>query len=169
MADRTRGPRRQKIWSAIPGINLALTGAGTSVGGGLQFASADTILRCLGEYLVINTGTITGGDAATISVGLGVVSADAFSDVGASAMPDPGSEPQYPWLFWAEHKLFYPSAGAPLADSGNLSVRQRIDVKSMRKMSPRQTLAVVVQYADVSGTPPIQVLFGQTRVLIALP
>ena len=169
MADRTRGPRRQKIWSGIPGVTLPLTTAGTSVGGGLAFTAAETILRMLGEYVIVHTGTITAGDSCTIFVGIGVVSSDAFADVGASAMPDPGSEPQYPWLYWGEHKFFYPSAGAPLAADGNLLVRQRIDVKSMRKISPRQTLATVIQYSDVAGTPPMQVLFAQTRVLIALP
>ncbi len=37
--------RRAKIWSAIPGISLALTASGTSLGGSISFATADTVLR----------------------------------------------------------------------------------------------------------------------------
>ena len=165
---RTGGTRKAKTWGSMPSINLALVGDGTSAGGNIAFASHFTVLRMLFEYIVGPTGTITAGDQAKVTLAIGVVSTDAAA-LGATAFPDPAGEPEYPWLYWADHMLHFPSAGAPLepGGGGQNAVRKTGDIRSMRIVKPRETLTWVVQYSDNAGTPPITVNLGQTRVLLA--
>ena len=168
MADRVRRPRMSKAWLAIPSAQLPHTSNSTSLGGALNFTAPGTVLRMLGEYLITNTGAITAGDSAKMAVAIGVVSTDAFT-AGQASVPDPLEEPEYPWLYWADHTMFYPGAGAPLDTSNPAgSLRKSFDIRSMRRMRPRETLCFIVQYADLAGTPPIQLDIGGTRVLIGL-
>ena len=152
--------RQVKEWTFIPSISLDLTAAGTSLGGSIGFVEARTVLRCRGE-LVITSEAGTNGDEALIVAALAVVSSDAFA-AGAGSVPDPGAEGEYPWLWWRSVPIFvegndYDSAGA---------ARVMVDTKAMRKMKPRESLAWVVQYVDVSGTPPMKVMIAHTRVLL---
>ena len=165
MADRVSGPRLRKSWVAIPSINLALVIDGTVLGGSVQFAEPATVLRMLGEYVLMNTGPLTAGDRAKVAVGIGVVSTDAFN-LGATAMPDPAGEADYPWLYWAEHQMFTPVGGTIDPNAAGMSLRRSFDIRSMRKMKPRESLAAMVEYGDGAGTPPLQFLFSQTRVLV---
>ena len=163
---RTRGPRMAKHWHTIPGISIAFTVDNTAAGGGLALDGPFTVLRMLGEYTIAPTSAPTIGDKVTIGFGIGVVSSDAFA-VGGSAMPDPVTTDQdYPWLYWADHDFFFPvnSVESALATT---SLRRAFDIKSMRKMKPRETLAMVIQYVDSVGAPPITVEASQTRVLVA--
>ncbi len=165
MANGRRGPRQVKEWTAIPSINLGLTASGTSLGGSIGFNEPRTVLRMIGEYVMQGTGgqTFAESDSAKIALAIGVISSDAFA-AGAGSVPDPAGEPEYSWLFWAEHEFLFPSA----TDDGNTagsSLRRSFDIRSMRKMKPRESLAVVVEYADLTGAPPITVSIAQTRVL----
>jgi len=106
------------------------------------------------------------GDLAKYTVGLGKVSTDAAT-LGSTAMPDPAGEPDYPWLYWAEH----PYAATDTAFGSNLGTkvhRVAFDIRSMRKFTTRETLAFVVQYSDISGAPPLTFIGAQTRVLTTL-
>ena len=166
MADRFRGPRMAKHWHVIPGVSISLTGDATFAGGGLSLDGPFTVVRMLGEYIVSSDEVApVANDEADVCCAIGVVSSDAFA-VGASAMPDPVAEPDYPWLFWASHPMFFPNSS--LEGSGaSRSVRRSFDIRSMRKMKPRETLAMVIQYADTAGVPPLQFAAAQTRVLVA--
>ncbi len=159
--------RRAKIWSAIPGISLALTASGTSLGGSISFATADTVLRMMGQYIITPTSAPAALDNARVVVAIGVVSSDAFA-AGSASVPDPAGEPEYPWLYWADHPLFF-STSTTDPNSGASTLRHSFDVRSMRKLKPRESLAMIVEYADIVGAPPLQFSTGQTRVLIALP
>ena len=164
---RAGGVRKDKEWAGLPSIALALTSAGTTIGSNLTLGAPFTVLRMLGEVGISNTGSVTGGDSAVITVAIGVVSADAAA-LGSTALPDPGSEASYPWLFWASRSLYFPVTGAPLDPASPMSaVRWSFDVRSMRKMKPREALVWAVEYEDISGTPPIRVDLSQTRVLLA--
>ena len=159
--------RKEKRWTSLPGINLALVASGTTIGGSINFGENLTVMRMIGEYILGPTGAITAGDACSIKLGIGVVSTDAAT-LGATAVPDPGGEPSYPWLFWATHAFFYPTTGAPLQPAGDQeSTRRAFDIRSMRKMKPRESLLWIVEYVDDAGTPPMQLKLGQTRVLVA--
>jgi len=166
MAHRASGRRRLKRWSSIVGSADDATAAGTTVGGTLAFTEPATVLRLLGEYIFFPTAAPVAGDRITMTVGIGVVSTDAA--VGAVAsLPDPAAEPEFPWLFWAEHALGFNSTSVVDAQAG-LSLRRSFDVGSMRKIKPRESLVCLIEYVDIVGTPPITVVIGGTRVLLAV-
>jgi len=146
---------------------MAHTAGGTQVVSALAFSTADTVLRMLGEYTIAPTTAPTALDRAILTMAIGVVSSDAFA-VGASAVPDPASEPEYPWLFWASHALHFTGTSVDGGAAG-ISVRRSFDVRSMRKMKPRESLIWVSEYSDLAGAPPLTATAGITRVLLALP
>ncbi len=160
-----------KQWAFIPAIQLSPTSATTLLGGSLAFAEANTVLRMLGGYLITPDGATVAGDAAQLTVGIGVISTDAFA-AGAGSVPDPNGEPEYPWLYWRDHQLRYPSATTVLKGEGDQTgagtERVHFDIKSMRKLKPRESLVFIVSYTDVTGTPPLKLDVGRTRVLIGL-
>ena len=141
-----------------------INAAGTQGLGVLNFAAAETVMRLLGEYAIGPRTAPAVGDVAFVTVGIGVVSSDAAA-LGATALPDPADEPEYPWLYWADHALAFTATS--LLDHGQpFSLRQGFDVKSMRKIKPRESLAFVVQNTS-TGDPPLRLVAGNTRVLIA--
>ena len=157
-----RTPSREKHWEAIPRIFLGSVGAETRIGGALSFTESRTIVRC---RATLHASIDTPADAVSqvITCGLGIVSTDAFA-VGLTAMPDPGDELDYPWLWWGEILL---QKWLPAGDSASeASVRVEVDTKAMRKVKPRQSLVWVFQGIRLNGTPITQLLVGATRVLI---
>ncbi len=166
MADRGRGGQRQaKLWTVINATRLNLTASATVVGNGTAVNNPATLLRMLGEYEIGATGgaTIVETDFCVVVVAIGVFSTDAF-DLGATAMPDPANEPEYPWLYWASHPMSFPSGGDNGTTAG-ASVRKMFDIRSMRRLKPRETFGFVVQYVDVAGAPDLSLGIGATRVL----
>jgi len=166
MADRFRGPRQTKEWAVIPTGGADMTANGLTLGGALAFTEARTVLRMLGEYVVGATGggTIAETDNAHITVAIGVVSSDAAA-AGFANLPDPFGEPEYPWLYWADHEMLFPSGG----DNGTTaqaSLRRSFDIRSMRKIKSRESLIFVLEYTDILGTPPITAANALTRVLL---
>jgi len=156
-----------KQWGTIPSITIPLTADGTNLGGALVSTTAQTVLRTMGEYIISPTSTPTALDRCNIAVAIGVVSTDAF-DAGAGSVPDPISEGDYPWIYWATHQFFFVDASVDPANAAVAQLRQRFDVKAMRKMKPRENLVFVVEYADGTGAPAMTVQLGTTRVLIGL-
>ena len=124
------------------------------------------MLRMLNEYIIVPTSAPAALDDAVIAVGFAKVSTDAFA-LGATAMPDPNSEPEFPWLYWASHKLFFGTTGADPSSAG-ASVRHSLDVRTMRKFSPGESLAVVVQYVNNVGFPPLTFAMGPVRTLLTV-
>ena len=159
------GRRMQKHWHSIPGTQLTFTGDATQIVGSLALDGPFTVVRMLGDYQIGLTAAPGALDAVAIAVGIGVVSSDAVT-AGALSMPDPFGEPDFPWLFWAEHSLFYTGTGTGPASSISNAGRS-FDVRSMRKMKPRESLVFVAQYSDITGAPPITVAAASTRVLVA--
>ncbi len=168
MSNGRHAPRKEKLWAGLPGIELSLTAAGTSLGGSLAFNTRDTVMRMIGEYTIgADPASLPSiADSVFITVALARVSSDAFA-AGAGSVPDPAEEPEYPWLYWKAHHLEFPTAGANTSTFVG-SVRQAFDVRTMRKFSPRESLAWIVQYVDGAGTPPVIVGIAQSRVLIGL-
>ncbi len=158
--------RKDKSWTTLPGAEQFPTGDSIFfVSGSLAFGEAVTVMRMLGEYAIMPSAATVALDSVLITVGIGVFSTDTVT-AGASAVEDPGARPDFPWLFWASHPLRF---GGTSTDPNALasSVRHRFDIRSMRKMKPRQSLVMVGQYANVAGNPPITVSVAGTRVLIA--
>ena len=166
MANQFGGRRQSKQWEGLPGNVVSMTIGATvlfsSFTGGIPF----TILRMLGEYVITPDAAPTAQDNADITVAIGVVSADAAA-LGSAAMSDPAQEPEYPWLYWAMHPFFFVGAETD-PNSAASSVRRSFDIRSMRKLKPRESLALVVQYEDVAGAPALQICAGKTRLLMGL-
>ncbi len=159
---RGRTPRVPKEWSSIASASLSLTANGTFLGASTTFGFPSTVLRVISGITIGPTSAPAALDEAHVTVGLGVFSADAFA---AGATPDPETEPQYPWLFWKHYSLFFPTTSAdPSVLTG--SVREMFDIRSMRKLKPREDVGWVVQYSDIAGTPPLHVNIEQSRMLI---
>jgi len=160
------GSRMTKQWEGVSGTDQHFTADATAILGRLEPPDAITVLRMLGEYVIAPTSAPVAGDAATVSVGICVVSTDAFN-VGASAMPEPFGDQGYPWLYWASHPMHF--AGTSLdPSSASASVRRSFDVKSMRKMKgDREALVWVVDYFNIVGDPPLICMAGGLRILTA--
>jgi len=167
MADRGfRGPRMSKHWAAIGSAELHLVANSTGLLGVSNVEHpGETVLRMIGEYIVVPTAAPTAADAAILAFGIGVVSSDA-AELGATALPDPNDEAEYPWLYWASHAFHFQDTSVDPSQAGG-SIRKAFDVKSMRKVKPRESLVFVVQYTNIAGSPPMTIVSGVVRVLTA--
>ena len=152
-----------KEWDAIPSVSQELSTNTTISGGALSFGAPFTILRARGWVQATFDETMQAGDFLKVSFGLGIISTDAFN--AGSAQPDPGAEPEYPWLWWGVIEL---EAFAAAAQNvwGTTAQRLEVDTRSMRKVKPGQSLVWVAQTSDAAGAPVTKVTMGQTRVLV---
>ena len=170
MADRgrVRGPRMAKHWHFIPGASILFGGgAQTALASSLALDGPWTVLRMLGEYVVAPRVAPAALEAGSVGIGIGVVSSDAVA-AGAGSLPDPlTSDPDYPWLYWANHDFYYRTTTAEAEHSVVGAIRRSFDVKSMRKLKPRESLVFVVEFAAIVGTVDLQFESAVTRVLVA--
>ena len=156
-----------KQWGSIPAANITIAANSTVAPAAFGVVEAQTVMRMLGEYVIGVTPATppTLGDKVGIAVGLGVISSDAFAAV---ATPDPAAEPEYPWMYWASYCLSF-NEGAAVQRTGTLGgLRVSFDIRSMRKMKPRESLAWVIQYVDIVGTPSVDIEIAHTRLLLAV-
>ena len=159
------GARQRKHWHQLLNTSIIeLTANSTAIID--SFADSDrdpfTVLRMIGEVSVSpDEAGVVAGDSCVVTWGIGVVSTDSVA-AGAASMPDPGGEADFPWLWWHGVICQYPSIGESLQDSVRVVT---VDSKGMRKVGPGQSLALIAEYADVSGNPPVDVI-GQVRFLV---
>ncbi len=158
-----RPQRMAKHWDTPGAITVDFTANATQASSGLLEDEAWTVIRMIGEYVITPTSAPAAGDQAVIAIGIAVVSADAGA---AGAVPDPVSEPSYPWLYWADHRFHFSTTSAD-PNSAASSLRHRFDVRSMRKIKPREELIVVAEYIAITGAPPLSLVLGGPRVLVA--
>ena len=157
--------RRRKEWRSLPKSSMAFGAASTVNASQLAFTDAATVLRMLGEYTIAPSSAPAITDGAQITVAIGVISSDAAA---TTTVPDLGAELEYPWLYWASHPLFYRTVTVS-QELGSGVVRVRFDVRSQRKMKPRESLVMIADYENLSGDPALAFYVGVTRVLVALP
>ncbi len=154
-----------KSWRGMTPLFTAVTTATTIVSPPLTPGEPVTILRCRGLIHAFLDSTRQVGDTISLTFGLGIVSQDAAA-LGASAMPDPGSEPDYPWLWWGTMFLDGQLAAGGENPWGASAQKLEVDTKAMRKMKPRESLVWVMQSDTVAGAPVTEVRIHQTRVLV---
>ncbi len=155
-----------KAWTSILSVHTVLSGNITRAVAGLNFVAPSTILRCRGLLqcgLDVNTQI---DDSVKLGFGLGIISTDGFVSQSTATLPDPSGEPEYPWLWWYELTLWSEATatGDPAFGSGTRMVE--IDTKAMRRVKPGETLTLITQYADIIGTPVVEMHQNQIRVLI---
>ena len=154
-----------KSWNAIPGLRTEVSTVATFTGGRLTFAIPATILRVRGAVSLQFDETVQAGDVGAAVFGLAVVSEDAAV---AEAVPDPGQEPEFPWLWWSTIELEAIVAGSnwtafPLGPTADIL---RVDSKAMRKVKPGESLIWICQITVATGAPVMILKFHPTRVLI---
>ncbi len=153
-----------KAWLAIPSWSAAVSGTSTTINGILSFTGPGTILRARGFVQASLDATMQVGDEISMAWGLGIVSTDA-AVAGATAMPDPGGDADYPWLWWEQMTLRSEETLQGFS-WGLTAQRVDVDTKAMRKFKPGQTLLVINQVTSSSGAPVTNLDIGQIRVLI---
>ena len=153
-----------KQWLLLGGLNADVSSSVTFVGSGsLNFTVPATILRIRGEVDVsFLAAGLAAGDDSEVGYGLAVVSSDAAA-LGATALPDPFGDAEFPWLWWSTAQLF-----APSADLGNGMTFRRlmIDTKAMRKVKPLESLVLIGQSSLNVGNAGVRHLFSRCRVLV---
>ncbi len=159
------GTRMQKQWASLGGVSASMVGNGISIGVPLSQGVPLTVMRMIGEYAATFDTAPVAQDQCTITVGIGVVSTDAAT-LGTTAMPDPFDEVDFPWLYWNSHVLFAADTSL-VSGSEAASFRVAYDIRSMRKLKPRESLIMVAQYTNGAVDPPVQFQSAQSRVLIA--
>ena len=165
MAHQMRTQRKDKTWTNLEGLTQAFTVATTIGPSAIAFSTKATVIRMLGEYVVTPTTAPDAQDQCAIGVGIIVVADDVIA-TGGGALPDPIDDLGLPWLYWAIHMFRFPSTSIEGA-AGSTVLRKSFDIRSMRKVTNGQSLALIVQYADGTGLPPVTFSMSQTRVLIA--
>ena len=104
------------------------------------------------------------GDEMKLACGLAIISTDAF-DLGATAVPDPAGDAEFPWLYWTEFALTSTTTDDRNA-IGASNMRVEVDSRAMRKVKPGESMAWIFQYVDIAGAPVVDVQVNQMRVLL---
>ena len=155
-----------KSWFGMSSLRQSFSTDGTRLASGsLGFTSTSTILRVrTPEILAFFDNTQQAGDLINLTFGLGIFSTDAVA-LGATAMPDPGAEADYPWLWWGSIHL-EGDAAASESGTGISVVRINPETKAMRKIRAGQSLTWVVEATSAAGAPTTIINVSQSRVLI---
>ena len=113
---RTRGKTIDfKQWSSLPSIQLQLGAAASVFGSSLTFAVPGTILRVRGDILCMLDG-VGEGVAEVLNIGLALLAADSV----ITGAPDPGGEPEFPWLWWTSIQLIAQTTGPGSTAEGSV-------------------------------------------------
>ncbi len=156
--DHSRGPRRQTQWGAGPSaVDLAITSDTKVIWTNTSVVSEKaTIVRIRGIVRILLTAATAAGDGFFGAMGFAVVS-DAAVTAGATAMPNPLTDLDYPWLW---HAFFDVRAVTGTISDGvngpSSSIILTIDNKAMRKQSIGEQLVGVSDQTE-SGTAVLEV------------
>ncbi len=152
-----------KKWVDLDGGRTALTAGGLAAhGSALAFTEPQTILRMRGNLVLqLDPSVSVDGDAAIITTGIALVSTDA-AVLGITALPDPHSDPGYPWIWWNSTPFNVEDATFSLDNTKLIE----IDSKAMRKAKPSESLVVVYEHTDVSGALAVTATLGHIRILV---
>ncbi len=135
-----------KDWSAacIDGSDIDLALNTVAAFTMFTFSEPETFLRVRGEiYVELNGSAVN--ERATLACGLAVVSARAAA-VGTTAIPRPGSEGVYPWIWhgWMNVSTLQEAAVVPDAAFSRLSV----DSKAMRKVKEDEVIILAFEICE---------------------
>jgi len=161
--------KRSRVWIGTPTSFFQLAGGTTNFStvvteAQLQNLGKPTIARVLGELLInMDRSAEVAEDRALVGYGMTLVSNQAVA-VGATAIPDPLNNAEWPWLMYGTTSLKTPTTLTE-DEQGFRWDRVKIDSKSMRKAPPDHVLVFVVSVISVAGTPDIE-LSGFLRVLL---
>ena len=164
---RTVTPRRATAWELGPEGNLQASVSSVALfPTGLQaITDGIIIVRIRGEILGFLSSGSVALDGYAVSVGMCIVSENAFN-AGVASIPDPTVDGD--WEGWMYHRQFFlkaSSAGGFQTRAG--AERFEIDNKAMRKFKRIDVMVAVAQMQEV-GTSIVNLNLA-TRVLVKLP
>ena len=167
-SNRVVGLARKTAWIEGPGTftdNGVVSGTGGFIMGSGQAALGDglTLVRTRGMVELVLGSNSAAGDGFTGALGIGIVTAQAFS-TGQTAMPTALGE--IDWSGWLWHEQFSLRAGVA-ADSSRPHLNLTIDSKAMRKLGIEEVLFMAFQSVEI-GTATMEVT-GGCRMLVKLP
>ncbi len=166
----TRSTRMKKQWLNIPNNISDLSASATFIASGSLVFDSDvrTIMRMIGEIVVTPSTDLVDTEAALFTFGIGLFNAEAVV-AGAASLSSPSGDPDYPWLWWYSTVLVA-GPGGDLGElaQGALTNRIPFDVKSRRIVRPNETLVMVGNFSQTSGSADYHVGVAHTRVLLAL-
>ena len=164
--DQSRSQKRLTSWASGPDTSqdtISATGdTGWEFGTALDTESRATLVRTRGTILLTLSTGGGAGDGYIGSVGIGIVTLDAFT---AGVIPGPSQDPDWPgWLFHQEFAIVEGAAGI-----SNGSAFQRIDVdsKAMRKIGENEILFGSTDVVEL-GAGAIMQVTALTRMLFKL-
>ncbi len=177
MADRGRpqrvlkaGAPRQKVWAG--GVTFPLTQLSGGVNNVqtiiseaiLEGQGLPTIVRCRGwVHIQMDRSAEAAEDKAIVNFGIAVVEARALS-IGVTAMPLPGTNAEFPFLWMGIATLASPTTLTE-DEGGARFQRLELDTKAMRKVRAGHVLVFITQVQNVTGTSEIE-FWGCVRVLL---
>jgi len=170
---RNRSPRRATLWGAGPHSDVVQTAtAGDSDfvwSLGQTAVDTTTIVRIRGHIaLWLSVVTTVGDGFAQVTVGIGIVTGDAFG-IGVTAMPGLLEDPS--WGGWLYYNALGPIHGletTELARGPIDAVRIQIDNKAMRKVQPNSVVFGMVSTGVETGAAVLS-FAADTRMLVKLP
>ncbi len=154
----------RKEWTNMLFTSNDIATETTTAGGSVAFAIPGTVLRVRGYVQAMFDESAQVTDRMIVTFGLGLFSTDAVA-LGATALPEPKDEPEYPWLWWGEMHLQSNATAGPIS-WGPTAQRLEVDSRAMRKFKPRESLSWVIQTTLDVGAPVTIISTGTTRVLI---
>ncbi len=154
----------RKEWNGMGSAQETISTVATTVLGSLSFAIPATILRIRGSVYVFFDATQQAGDLMRCTFGIAKVSTDALT-LGATALPDPAGDIDFPWMWWAQITL-NSTVAADVSSYGQSNQIIEVDSKAMRRIKPNESLVMVVETANAVGAPVTILGNTQLRVLV---
>jgi len=166
---RGRGPRRAYEWARGPESTAiqGVSSAGTTIWSiGIGALVPLTVTRIRGEFACwLSTVTTVGDGFRNFTLGIGIVSGDAFA-IGATAMPTLLDDADWPgWLYYHAGSALIGDSTTEVFRNPMSAVRVPIDTKAMRKMAANETLFGAVEFGTEIGTAVVEFV-GSTRLLV---
>ena len=174
-SSRVRSPRRLTAWSLGPGgddlasldqLSLSATGDSIFGSGVTPVVPALTVVRLRGVLRLNLTAADTGGSGFNYAVGIGIVSADAFT-VGATAVPKPFTDADWPGWMWHHFGQLSTAVGALTTTNAHPALVTEIDSKAMRKLRLNEVLFGIIEAAELGTS--VMTATLTSRVLVKLP
>jgi len=126
---------------------IALAAAASVISASFTSGDPETLIRAVG-LLSVQSDQVAAAERPFGAIGLAVVSDQAFA-IGVTAVPTPYTDAASD--LWAMHAYWAaPMAFGDATGFANIATEVRFDSKAMRKISPDQTLVLVVENGNTA-------------------
>ena len=161
--------RRLTGWDLGPGgtaaTSLSASAALVLGSGVIILQDGLTLVRTRGRLSVILNTSANLGEGFQGAMGIGITTAQAFSDIGITALPHPIDEVD--WDGWLFHTFLGVHEGLAAATNGSGNIDYEVDSKAMRKLTENMVIFAAIQVVEI-GVSTAKVHFD-SRCLFKLP